>query len=273
MIDIQSKNGNSKLFLLTLLGMLTAFGPFVTDMYLPSLPLMGEYFRTTPSLVQLGLTASMIGLAAGQIFFGPLSDKYGRRPPLLAAMYLFIISTIGCIFAPTIEMFVMLRLLQGVAGAGGIVISRSVATDMFTGKELAKTLGDNRGYQRSRSRSRPDHRRGLDGRDRLERYLLGAAGIRNHPVTGKPAIPGIATKRTTQGNQVAQRVCQFRSGIAKPALYGIRPSIRICTGRVVHLYCLFSFHCAGALRVFRFRIQYLFRGQCGCDRVSRRLIR
>ena len=133
-------NGNSKLFLLTLLGMLTAFGPFVTDMYLPSLPSMGEYFRTTPSLVQLGLTASMIGLAAGQIFFGPLSDKYGRRSPLLAAMYLFIIATIGCIFAPTIEIFVVLRLLQGIAGAGGIVISRSVATDMFTGKELAKTL-------------------------------------------------------------------------------------------------------------------------------------
>ena len=137
MIDIQSKNGNSKFFLLTLLGMLTAFGPFVTDMYLPSLPSMGEYFKTTPSLVQLGLTASMIGLAAGQIFFGPLSDKYGRRSPLLAAMYLFIISTIGCIFAPTIEIFAILRLLQGIAGA---VISRSVATDMFTGKELAKTL-------------------------------------------------------------------------------------------------------------------------------------
>ena len=62
MIDIQSKNGNSKFFLLTLLGMLTAFGPFVTDMYLPSLPSMREYFKTTPSLVQLGLTASMIGL-------------------------------------------------------------------------------------------------------------------------------------------------------------------------------------------------------------------
>ena len=140
MINIQSKNGNSKFFLLTLLGMLTAFGPFVTDMYLPSLPSMGEYFKTTPSLVQLGLTASMIGLTAGQIFFGPLSDKYGRRSPLLAAMYLFIISTIGCIFAPTIEIFAILRLLQGIVGAGGIVISRSVATDMFTGKELAKTL-------------------------------------------------------------------------------------------------------------------------------------
>lgn len=203
MINIQSKNKNSKLFLLILLGMLTAFGPFVTDMYLPSLPSMGAYFRTTPSLVQLGLTASMIGLAAGQIFFGPLSDKYGRRSPLLAAMSLFIISTIGCIFAPTIEIFVIMRLLQGIAGAGGIVISRSVATDMFTGKELAKTLAIIGGNQRSRTRSCPDHRWELDGRDRLERDLLGVTGIRNHPVIGMQAVPRIAAERTTQGNQVA----------------------------------------------------------------------
>ena len=84
---------NSKVFLLILLGMLTAFGPFVTDMYLPSLPSMGEYFHTTSSMVQLGLTTSMIGLAVGQIFFGPLSDRYGRRLPLLVAMWLFIVST------------------------------------------------------------------------------------------------------------------------------------------------------------------------------------
>lgn len=138
--DVQGIKENSKPFLLLLLGALTAFGPFVTDMYLPSLPAMGAYFGAAPSLVQLGLTTSMIGLAVGQILFGPLSDKYGRRPPLLGAMYLFILSTVGCIFAPTIEIFVLLRLLQGIAGAGGIVISRSVATDKFTGKELAKTL-------------------------------------------------------------------------------------------------------------------------------------
>ena len=85
---------NSKLFILVLLGMLTAFGPFVTDMYLPSLPSMGEYFSTSSSMVQLGLTTSMIGLAVGQIFFGPLSDRYGRRIPLQVAMWLFIVSTI-----------------------------------------------------------------------------------------------------------------------------------------------------------------------------------
>lgn len=90
---------NSKLFILILLGMLTAFGPFVTDMYLPSLPAMGEYFNTSSSMVQLGLTTSMIGLAVGQIFFGPLSDRYGRRIPLQVAMWLFIVSTVLCLFA------------------------------------------------------------------------------------------------------------------------------------------------------------------------------
>ena len=77
---------NSKVFILVFLGMLTAFGPFVTDMYLPTLPAMSEYFHTTSSMVQLGLTASMIGLAAGQLLFGPLSDKYGRRLPLIISM-------------------------------------------------------------------------------------------------------------------------------------------------------------------------------------------
>mgnify|MGYP000758907606 FL=1 len=120
--------------------MLTAFGPFVTDMYLPSLPSMEAYFATTSSMVQLGLTFSMIGLAVGQIIFGPLSDKYGRRPLLLASMWLFIISTVACVFAPTIFVFVVLRLLQGIGGAGGIVISRSIATDRYGGKELAKML-------------------------------------------------------------------------------------------------------------------------------------
>lgn len=133
-------NENSKAFLLVLLGLLTAFGPFVTDMYLPTLPSMTGYFGTTSSMVQLGLTSSMIGLALGQLFFGPLSDRYGRRPPLIAAMALFIVSTILCIFASDIRQFILLRLLQGIAGAGGIVISRSVAADRFTGAELARML-------------------------------------------------------------------------------------------------------------------------------------
>lgn len=133
-------NDNSKIFVLVLLGMLTAFGPFVTDMYLPTLPAMADYFHTSPAMVQMGLTTSMIGLAAGQLLFGPLSDKYGRRTPLLVAMWLFIGSTLLCVFATTIGQFVALRFLQGIAGSGGIVISRSVATDKFAGRDLARML-------------------------------------------------------------------------------------------------------------------------------------
>lgn len=131
---------NSQLFILVFLGMLTAFGPFVTDMYLPTLPAMTGFFYTTSSQVQLGLTASMIGLAVGQLFFGPLSDKYGRRLPLVVAMLLFLVSTLGCLFSAEIMQFVGWRLVQGIAGAGGIVISRSIAADKYSGRELGKML-------------------------------------------------------------------------------------------------------------------------------------
>lgn len=131
---------NSQLFILIFLGMLTAFGPFVTDMYLPTLPAMSDFFHTTSSQVQAGLTTSMIGLAVGQLFFGPISDKYGRRLPLIIAMCLFLVSTIGCIYSANIIQFTGWRLIQGISGAGGIVISRSIAADNYSGKELAKML-------------------------------------------------------------------------------------------------------------------------------------
>ncbi|MDE6118205.1 MAG: multidrug effflux MFS transporter [Duncaniella sp.] len=128
------------LFLIVFLGMLSAFGPFVTDMYLPTLPSMAEIFDTTPSLVQLGLATSMLGLAVGQIFFGPLSDKYGRRRVLISAMLLFAVSTVISIYSPSIQFFNLCRFLQGLGGAGGIVLSRSISTDCYSGRELAKTL-------------------------------------------------------------------------------------------------------------------------------------
>ncbi len=127
-------------FLVLFLGMLSAFGPFVTDMYLPTLPSMAEVFHTTPSLVQMGLATSMLGLAVGQIFFGPLSDKYGRKAVLVTAMVLFSVSTVASIYSPDIEFFNFCRFLQGLGGSGGIVLSRSVATDCYSGRELAKML-------------------------------------------------------------------------------------------------------------------------------------
>ncbi len=128
------------LFLLIFLGMLSAFGPFVTDMYLPVLPRMSEIFHCPVSTAQLGLTMSLIGLAAGQLLFGPLSDKYGRKPVLGASLAMFVLSTIVILFSPTMEWFNLCRLFQGIGGAGGIVLSRSIATDYYSGRELAKIL-------------------------------------------------------------------------------------------------------------------------------------
>ena len=91
-------------------------------------------------MVQLGITTAMLGLGFGQIIVGPLSDKYGRKLPLLLSLWLFIFSTIACICSWSIGAFIFFRFLQGIAGAGGIVISRSVATDCYGGKELAKAF-------------------------------------------------------------------------------------------------------------------------------------
>lgn len=129
---------NSEVYILIVIGMVSAFGPFVTDFYLPALPALAGYFETTASLVQLSLTFSMVGLAVGQLIIGPLSDKYGRKKPLITSLVLFCISTMGCLYAPDIYTFIFFRLLQGLSGAGGVVISKSIATDLYRGKELTR---------------------------------------------------------------------------------------------------------------------------------------
>lgn len=131
---------NMKVFIPATLGMLTAFGPFVTDFYLPVLPEMTGYFHTTPALASMSLTAGMIGLAAGQLFIGPLTDKYGRKRILVGSMLLFVVASLLCIFSGDILMFNAMRVLQGLAGAGGIVIAKSMSADMYTGRELASFM-------------------------------------------------------------------------------------------------------------------------------------
>lgn len=128
------------LFILITLALLSAFGPFVTDLYLPALPSLTDYFKTSASTVNLSLSLSMLGLALGQVLIGPISDKYGRKKPLLLCMWLFVISTIACLLSWDIYSFVVFRLIQGIAGAGGVVLSKSIPTDMFSGKELVKYL-------------------------------------------------------------------------------------------------------------------------------------
>ena len=132
--------GNARLVLLFFLGTLSAFGPFVMDMYLPALPELAACFAAPASAVQLSLTSGMIGLAAGQLVFGPLSDRHGRRATLMACLVLFLMATAGCLFSRSIGQFVVLRFAQGMAGAGGVVVSRSIAADRYSGQRLTSTL-------------------------------------------------------------------------------------------------------------------------------------
>lgn len=135
---MKEKTVNSNLYILLLVGGVSAFGPFVTDFYLPVLPALGTYFDTSASMAQLTLTVSMVGLAIGQLFIGPLSDRNGRKLPLMASLFLFICSTIACLLSVSIGAFLLFRFVQGVAGAGGVVISKSIATDLYEGKRLAR---------------------------------------------------------------------------------------------------------------------------------------
>lgn len=128
------------LFSSVTLGLLTAFGPFTTDFYLPVLPEMAGYFHTSPALMSMSLTTGMIGLAGGQVCIGPLTDKWGRQRILTGSMVLFALSSLLCIFAADILTFNVARLFQGIAGAGGIVISKSMATDWHRGASLARFM-------------------------------------------------------------------------------------------------------------------------------------
>lgn len=132
---------NSKLFLVLLLGVLSAFGPFVVDLYLPSLPQLASFFETSASMTQLTLTTAMIGLAVGQLLLGPLSDKFGRKTPLIISLVIYIISTVLIVYAPNIEAMIVLRVIQGLSSAGSVVISRAVATDLYRGREMTRFFG------------------------------------------------------------------------------------------------------------------------------------
>lgn len=132
---------NSKLFFVLLLGVLSAFGPFVVDLYLPSLPQLASFFETNASMTQLTLTTAMIGLALGQLLLGPLSDKFGRKKPLIISLVIYIISTVLIVFSPNIETMIVLRVIQGLSSAGSVVISRAVATDLYRGREMTRFFG------------------------------------------------------------------------------------------------------------------------------------
>ncbi|GAB4061270.1 multidrug effflux MFS transporter [Catellatospora paridis] len=124
--------------LILVLGSMSAFGALSFDMYLPAFPTIAADLRVSPAAVQLTLTVALIGIALGQFVMGPLSDRWGRRRPIIAGTALFFVSSALITVAPNIETMTALRLVQGFAGGIGIAISRAVVRDLYSGAEASR---------------------------------------------------------------------------------------------------------------------------------------
>lgn len=122
------------------LGVLTAFGAASIDMYLPSLPAIGASLHASPASVQLTLATFMVGMGVGQLVYGPVSDRWGRRAPLFFGITLYVIASLGCAWAPTIEVLIGARFLQALGGAAGPVLARAIVRDLYAGREIARVL-------------------------------------------------------------------------------------------------------------------------------------
>ena len=123
-----------------LLAMLTALGPLSMDMYLPSLPDIAHVLDAPVARTQLTISSYLVGFAAGQMIYGPLSDRYGRRPVLLAAVALYLASTLACAAAQSVDLLIAARLLQGLSGSGAIVLARAIVRDVYSGVPAAREL-------------------------------------------------------------------------------------------------------------------------------------
>ena len=122
------------------LGLLSAVGPFAIDMYLPALPLMAADLGASLAAAQASLTVFVVAVAAGQIVYGPVSDSFGRKPPLYFGMTLYAVGAIGSSLAPTIEWLIFARFVQGIGACAGMTIPRAVVRDLHTGADAARLM-------------------------------------------------------------------------------------------------------------------------------------
>ncbi len=126
--------------LTALLAALSAVGPLTTDMYLPSLPDIARHLGASTAQVQLTISAYLIGFAIGQIFYGPISDRHGRKPMLIAALGLYCAASLACALSTSIEMLIVSRFFQALGGCGGIVLARAIVRDLYAGARAGREL-------------------------------------------------------------------------------------------------------------------------------------
>jgi MFS transporter, DHA1 family, multidrug resistance protein len=126
--------------LTALLAALSAIGPLTTDMYLPSLPDIARQLNASTAEAQFTISAYLIGFAIGQIFYGPVSDRHGRKPILIAAIALYCIASLACSLSTSTEMLIVARAFQALGGCGGIVLARAIVRDIYSGARAGREL-------------------------------------------------------------------------------------------------------------------------------------
>jgi DHA1 family bicyclomycin/chloramphenicol resistance-like MFS transporter len=131
--------GSDRLVITLLLGLLVSFAPMTIDLYLPALPVMTEDLMTDAESMQLTLSVYMVGFALSQTFFGPISDRFGRKPTILIGTAIYLVTSVACALATSVEQLIVFRLFQSIGAAAGPVVARAVVRDMFTREEAAKT--------------------------------------------------------------------------------------------------------------------------------------
>src|SRR6185295_2268639 len=129
-----------KFYLILILGLLTAIGPFSIDMYLPAFPDIAKHLHTTVAQVTLSLSSFFIGISAGQLLYGPLLERFGRKKPLYIGLCVYLLASIGCALAASVNALIVLRLLQALGGCVGMVAARAMVRDLFEVKENAKVF-------------------------------------------------------------------------------------------------------------------------------------
>lgn len=133
---------SKRIFTIVTLGLLTALGPFTIDLYLPAFPAIKQGMGINDAQVQVTLSATTLGFALGQLLVGPLSDRLGRKWPLVVMTSLHVISSVLVAVAPNLEFLIVMRALQGIGAAGGAVVAMAMARDLFSGRRLIKMLSN-----------------------------------------------------------------------------------------------------------------------------------
>ena len=228
----------SSFFYLLALGLLCAFGPLCTDIYLPGLPAICNYYGIDTSTAQLSLTSCFLGLAFGQIVAGPISDALGRKKPMLISVAVFAVSSLLCATASSAIELIVWRFIQGFAGAGGLVISRSIACDSYQGEKLTRFMSLLMTINSVAPVAGPVIGSALitffSWRFRIPRFFrdwIAGAGLFERP--------RISYVRETSGQNTV-KLRQYVRRVQKFALHDLRLLAFVCNGRLLFLPCSLS---------------------------------